>query len=801
MRRLFFLASFFGLALMGAGSTKSLEALRVREGIQVDGRLAEPVWKQATAVSGFLQNAPEFGRPSAQNTEVRVLYDSNHVYVGARMHHPKGQARIVRQVHRRDQDSASDWFGVYLDSLHDRRTAYAFMVNAAGVQQDRVCYADTAQDSSWDGVWESAVTTDGDGWTAELKIPLALLRLRAQEAPQTWGINFIRADYGLRQEVSLWEVAPRGANAFVSYFPELTGIQGLKPQPRREWLPFVSAQRKFETAQPFDDRGWTYRAGLDAHLGLSSNAQLDLSLKPDFGQVEVDQYIFNLSDVETFIPEKRPFFLEGMEIFQVAGPQLFYSRRIGKAAPFPTVDEAAGEVLLDRPLTTEILGAAKYTAKFGTGTNLGVLAATLEPARATLRSPSGSEFRQEVYPLTHAGVLRATQALDDHGSYLGGFFSYLHQAGSFGREAQVGSADGLFKSADRSTLFDFNLALSAAGPAGEELRGHFQRLRGRKQWAKGFSADLLLVNTSRDFNPNDLGFVPRPDRQQFFLQLDQRWDAPYGIFRNRRWSFYTSLSQDQNHRAYERYAETWFRTEFQNQWSIILGAGGSLPIADDRELRTFRDPVKKYLPVDAHPWFFCFFDTPTHYRWSASARNLWDRFRDGSTRNHTLAQSIRPLPNLEIQLDTSYWKALGEWRWLETQGDLPIVGLRSLSQLDQTLRVSYAFSPTLTVQFFSQWLDAAWAFRDLRRYVSEARLEPGATAAQTAFSQRMWNLNLISRWEFRPGSALFLVYTHGAATDEWISDNASIRPRLDLSALRHLPSDDVVQVKLSWLFR
>lgn len=155
-------------------------------------------------------------------------------------------------------------------------------------------------------------------------------RIRSEFPIQTWGINFSRSDQGPVRERSFWALPPRGENAFVSRFPTLTGIEGIRPQPRREWVPYLSLQRKFETAQSFDDRKWTGRAGLDAHLGLSTNSQLDLSIRPDFGQVEVDQAVVNLGTFETYLTEKRPFFLEGMEIFRVAGNGLFYSRRIGE---------------------------------------------------------------------------------------------------------------------------------------------------------------------------------------------------------------------------------------------------------------------------------------------------------------------------------------------------------------------------------------------------------------------------------------------------------------------------------------
>jgi len=778
---------------------KSLRAVRVTTQLSIDGHLDESAWMQAPVATGFRVTAPELGKVPLRDTEVRVLYDDHFVYIGARMHHAAGQAAIVRQVHRRDRDSASDWFGVYLDSLHDRRTAFAFMVNAAGVQQDRVVYQESNEDTSWDGVWESAVSCDADGWTAELKIPLSLLRLKATQDGQVWGINFLRADYKPSQEISLWQIVPRGVNAWVSHFPDLVGIEGVKPQPRREWIPYVSTQRKFETAQGFDDRQWTHRAGLDAHLGINSYSQLDLTLRPDFGQVEVDQAVLNLGTYETFFPEKRPFFLEGMELFQFSGPQLFYSRRIGKGLADPSL--GAGETLVDRPAAAEILGAAKWTSKFAGGLNLGVLAAQVENGRATVRDASGRELQRELSPMTQAMVVRATQALDDRGSFFGGFGSFLRQAGPGGREASVGAADLVLKSEDRSQRLEFSLVGTKAGLPEDRETGTYARFQLDRQWKNGWSVNSALINSSKTFNPNDLGYTPRPDRQVAELDVDRSWDQSTGLLRNRRWHASYFLERDQAGKPFNHFLGTWVRTEFTNSWALLLGAERYLPVQDDRELRTFSDPVKKYLAVESYPNLFANLDAPNSWPWTLGFRFNRQEREGGPTQYLGLWQSIRPSPRLEIQAETSYSRETGERHYVETQGNTPIVGLRRLGQLNQTLSVSYAFSPRLTVQLFNQWLTASWHFRDLQAYVDDHHLAPGARSDQTAASDRLWSLNLITRWEFRPGSSLYLVYTHGAWTGELASERGQIRPLADLARLRHVPSDDVAQVKLSWLFR
>jgi hypothetical protein len=775
----------------------------------VDGHLNEPAWALAIPASDFTQEWPLRGQPAHQRTEVRVLYDDHFLYVGARMLHDSqldgGPATIVRRLHRRDQESQSDWFSVALDSNRDRRTALVFEVNAAGVQKDQVIYNDSTFDASWDGVWESAVSSDESGWTAELKIPLSLLRFKPGDGVQIWGINFGRADQGVVRESSRWMVVPRGDSGFVSRFPDLTGMEGLKPQPRREFLPYLSTARKFETTRGYDDRRWETRAGLDARWDLDSNAQVDLSIRPDFGQVEVDQSVLNLSTVETFFPEKRPFFLEGMDIFRVAGPDLFYSRRIGRGLSDPDLN--AGEILQDRTNATEISGAAKFTARYANGTNVGLLGASVEPARITIQNASGDRSRREISPLTNFGVLRVQQLVDDRGSYLGGFASGMQQAGVEGRVAQVQAVDGVYKTLDRSGLLEATFSRSQAGPKEAEEQGWRGRLRAHKDWREGWSVEVQAINSGRDYNPNDLGYLGRADEQRLYAEVYRRWDRSWGIFRNGELGFNHTAARDQAGHTFLRNFNTWAKTDFTNFVSLWGGGGVDVAVEDDRELRTYTDPLKKYLARPSLPYANLGIDTPGNRPWYLRFNTSRSWQEGGPTTDATLFQILKPTSALELQLSTTVTRAEGELKWLETTVNTPILGLRRLSQLNQTLRVAYAFTPDLTVQVFSQWLSANWNFRDLEHYVSDQMRVPGlpqdqppGTTPQVAFSYRTWNLNLITRWAFRPGSTFFLVYTHGASTESLVNDRATLSPRPDLAILRHLPSDDVLQAKISWLF-
>ena len=797
------------LPLSAQDAPLSLRAARVDHELALDGRLDDPAWGAAPAAGGFKETWPDHGAAAKRGTEVKVLYDARYLYVGARLRHEPG-GTVARRIHRRDQDSPSDWFAVYLDSLHDHRSGYAFFVNAGGVQRDAALYNDTGMDFSWDGVWESAVREDADGWTCELKIPLSLLRIRPGAADQVWGINFSRSDQGSVREASQWLVPPRGEAAFVSRFPDLVGLDGLDPQPRRELAPYLSLRDKVATAAGYDDRGLAWGAGGDAHVGLGPSSQLDLSARPDFGQVEVDQAVLNLSTTETWLPEKRPFFLDGADLFRTSGPALFYSRRIG--AGVAGYDPGPGEALLSEPSAQDIDAAAKVTVKTEDGLGFGALAARTGAADATVREADGSVIHPLLAGADTFGLLRASQALDDRGSFVGLFAGARQPSTDEGEASRTFAADGAWKSEDRSVRLAYALVRSEDGTRDALQDGWYGGLSGAKSWADGWSASGSFADAGRRFDINGLGYMGRADYQSAGASLGRSWDATSGVFRNWGWSGWANVSRDQAGVVFDRSMGLNGHTDFTNFWSLWGGASLSLPAFDDQELRASDAAVKKYLRRPARPGWNLGLDTAANKAWYGrlSFSQQWNE--GGPAVGADFFQSLKPGDALEVQVETSFSRDAGTRAWLETVGDAPapvqgqepgtpLTGLRRLSGFNQTLRVSYAFNPALTVQAFSQWMENAWDYRDLRAYQDDWTLAPANTADPTAFNDRLWILNLITRWEFRPGSAFYVVYTHGASTDALTSGRAALSPVSDLAALSHLPSDDVVQMKLSWLFR
>jgi len=422
-----------------------VRAERASAPISVDGRLDEDAWRRAPVAGGFLQRDPNQGEPATEATELRILFDDGALYVGARLR-DREPARIVRQLSRRDVVAEADSFSIFLDPHHDHLTGVEFQVSAAGVQRDAVIYDDNFEDDSWDAVWESAVAVDAEGWTVEMRIPFSQLRFPVASR-QAWGVNARRV-VQRKNEASWLALVPKNESGLASRMAHLEGIEGVPPAKHVELLPYVSTRAEYvapaRPGDPFNDGSRLFGgAGLDLKYGFATNMALVAAINPDFGQVEVDPAVVNLTAFETFFEEKRPFFTEGAQVFShfarsgaseylsffYPEPQLFYSRRIGRA---PQGSAAADFV--DTPESTTILGAAKLTGRTSGGWTVGVLEAVT--GRETARLSDGSSFgREEVEPLTNYVVGRMRRELGRRGA-IGFLVRYRRRNGQRGGQTQ-----------------------------------------------------------------------------------------------------------------------------------------------------------------------------------------------------------------------------------------------------------------------------------------------------------------------------------------------------------------------------
>jgi len=527
------------IAVCGAASAQApraagRQAVAVRVSasqIEVDGRLDEAVWSRATPLTDLVQKEPVEGAAATERTEVRFVYDDGGLYVGARMSSSRGRAGIQAPLGRRDtpyspsrssnrgsggqarpnvsgRPELSDYIVISLDTFLDRRTAYSFGVTASGVRIDHQHLSDSEFDIDprFDPVWEAAATIDDAGWTAEMWIPFTQLRFnRGQEL--TWGLNVHRW-IPLQNEDDYWVVVPRIEDAWSSRFGQLTGIGSVEQGRRIEILPYgavgAMATANRDPNNPFlDDVNLEGNVGADLKMGLGSNLTLDATFLPDFGQVEVDPAVINLTDTETFYPERRPFFTEGGALLESFENNYFYSRRIGG----PPLGSASGD-FVDAPGETTILGAGKLTGRLPSGTSLGMIAAVTGEERARVfdfdsgSSGPGTITDVPVTPRTAWGMARVQQEFGAVGSTAALMLSGVHRAMEDGgalaallpRTAWMAGTDVLWRLAGGA--YEVSVSGGLTGIAGEEA-AMVRAQRSSERYLQRPDADHVEVDSSR----------------------------------------------------------------------------------------------------------------------------------------------------------------------------------------------------------------------------------------------------------------------------------------------------------------
>ena len=411
----------------GTANRKQATATRVPNGsIRLDGRLDDEIWAKTTAITDFIQKEPTEGAAPTDPMEVRLAYDDDVLYVGARMHSRDG--RIQAPLGRRDNIDQAEHILISFDTFLDRRTAFVFGVTAAGVRIDRYHSSDNEDsfDSGFDPVWRAETNVSGDQWTAELWIPFSQLRFNPR-SDLTWGLNVSRFRPTLDEE-DYWILIPRTVRAWSSRFGDLSGIAGVVPPRRIEALPYIAGGSTVngnrDRGNPFDDgSNLDGRVGADIKMGLGPNLTLETAINPDFGQVEADPAEVNLTAFETRFPEKRPFFLEGAQLFNIGHPNFYYSRRIGARPIGPAVGD-----YVDYPDANSIVAAAKLTGRLQSKTSIGFLAAMTDDEDARVASIGSMERRDvDVAPHAYHFVGRMLQEFGANQSTAGFIVNYMHR--------------------------------------------------------------------------------------------------------------------------------------------------------------------------------------------------------------------------------------------------------------------------------------------------------------------------------------------------------------------------------------
>ena len=739
-----------------------ITAIHLDKPIVLDGKLNEEIWKDNKGISSFIQRDPVEGVDPTQKTTVYIAYDNDAIYVAARLYdtHPDS---IISRLSRRDVDVNTDGFLVYLDPYNDKRSGYYFALSAAGTQYDGVLYNDSWDDNSWDGVWEGKVNIDSEGWTAEMRIPFSQLRFE-DKSHNIWGINFKRI-ISRRNENDYLVYVPKNESGFVSHFAELKGINNIHPSESIEILPYITTKAEYslhDPNNPFNNGSrYTPAAGVDLKMGLGSNLTLNATINPDFGQVEIDPAVINLSDVETYYNEKRPFFVEGSTIFNYGyggannywgfnwgGPNFFYSRRIGR----PPQGSVPDNNYQDVPDGTHILGAAKLTGKIFQSWNIGVISALTQREFADY-SNNGNKSSIEVEPLTYYGVVRGQKEINEGQQGIGfistltsRFFKNQSLSNDINKGAFTGGVDGwTFLDSSKTWVATGWLGMSnITGTADrmiqiqENSQHYFQRPDSKYNRVDSSATSLtgyagrfylnkqkgnVFVNTafgfiSPGFDVNDLGFMWRSDIINMHLGAGYFWDKPTSFYHYLELggALFRSYNYDGDitwqgvfhfgNITFPNYYNIWWNLAYNPQTvNNTLTRGGPLSI------NTPGYEIDAGVSTDSRNNWVVSFNEGTYQRKDSRSWNVSVSLELKPSSN--ISFSVGPFYNFDNEF-SQYINTFDDPFATTTFDKRYVFGEMVQKTVGADIRLNWTFTPKLSLQFYAQPLISSGNFTNIK---------------------------------------------------------------------------------------
>ncbi|MBD3161771.1 MAG: hypothetical protein GF346_05860 [Candidatus Eisenbacteria bacterium] len=815
-----------------------VQAYPIRNGetVRVDGKLDESIWAAAEPAGGFLCWDPDRGAPASEETTFKVAYDADAIYFAVACHEEK-PSRITKKLSRRDRFSDSDLVSVYIDPYFDRTTGYNFRVNPLGVQEDRYVYDDGQMDTDWDAVWEAETHEDPDGWYAEMRIPFSSIRYRAGQ--RTWGLQVYRYMHG-RGEDTAWVTWERETAGFVSRFGRLDGIENI-PAPRQlEILPYAVYRATDPATVGDDELDGFQNFGADLKYGVTADLTLNATIQPDFGQVEADPAVLNLSPFETFYQEKRPFFIEGSRFFQHPEFDLFYSRRIG------TGDE-----------NRRIRYAAKLTGKTAGDISIGALAAATD----VTEDGKTHNFLKEGSQGSRYFVGRVGKELREGKISFHAMQTAVVNDGSrsehgdrASREAYTTGADFKLQLHDRGYVVQGSFVGSAvdsepigSGPdpatkygTGGEL--NFQRTAG--SWRGSVSGRW----ESEELDINDLGFLSAPDEMSSGAWIGYRYTpdgqstwanrANLNFNFNKSWIYAGRTgfdlhtdepvwSYDRGHRQYASgnvngwtqlrgFQELWFGVNYNDEGSHRHETRSTVRLEDGG-----RAAIPGGGPLISEPttyggWFGGLTDSRKDLVFRLEG-NLWLDTADNRAVSGEIAADWNQSSAVRHEIEIGYSDRTDDTQHLGNfenagggiGGVSYVFGGIHQRTLDLTLRTSLLFSRDQSLEIYAQPFLTVGDYENAKELARPDSYDfrpydrDGFRAADHDFRYGAVNLNAVYRWEYRPGSTFYLVWTHSRSSyDErrFFDDPGRFGNDLDGAGLFDNEPENVLLAKLSYWF-
>jgi len=772
---------------------KRTEAKKIEAHISIDGFLDEAEWQNAMPATDFFQYDPFNGKPATEKTEVRVLYDNVAIYIGAMMFDSAPDSILTELGFRDSENLNTDYISFTFLPFNDGLNALQFAVSASGVQFDTKVYNDKS-DAGWDAVWASRVRILDNGWSAELKIPYSALRF-SDRPVQTWGFNIERS-IRRKREIASWNFVDKNIEGRLRQAGELTNLNSIKPPLRLSFTPYASGY--VEKLATENDWRYTMNYGMDLKYGINESFTLDMTLIPDFGQVQSDDRIFNLSPFEVYYEEKRPFFTEGTELFSKGN--VFYSRRVG-AIPEDYYNIAGklnqNEIISDNPSKTRLLNATKVSGRTGNGLGMGIFNAVSARSFATvIDSITGISREIETQPFTNYNMAVFDQSLKNN-SYVSFYNTNVYKGKNHYTANVTGTQFQFFnKKSTWSVDGRFNLSQKYIPNAKSDL---------------GFAYNLSLSKTSGRFrmrytqyveddryDPNDLGFLTANNEISNALTLNYNFYNPFWEFLwwyNSFSVWYQTLYKPRDFVEFGFYGNS--RGTFRNR--LTVGLNFEIIPVDKNDFYEARTAGMVY--IDPKSWEIGGFFSPNYakpfiidgrgtyarspqYNQSVISANLSPRWRINDKLTFRFSGNFK----MDIN-DIGYVQHFNQ-----PLSHSIIFGKRDLQTIENILNTTYIFNTRLAMDFRLRhyWLIARYSeFYALNK---NGRLDETDYDQNNDFNFNAFNIDMIVRWEFAPGSELALAWKNAVLT----YNNSDLTDRFfdDLRKTLESPADNSFSIKL-----
>lgn len=830
--------------------------------IKIDGIPDDEAWEAVEWTSDFVEWEPDNSTPPTRQTKMKIAYDDKNLYVAYRCYEPNPED-IIQRMGRRD-DFPGDWVELNIDSYNDDRTAFSFTMSVSGVKGDEFISNNGNWDTSWNPIWFLKTNIDAEGWTAEARIPLSQLRF-SDEKEQVWGIQSTRR-YFLNEERSTWQPIPPQPAGWVSSFGELRGLKDLKPQKQLEIQPYSVGRfdsYEAEAGNPYrDGTDGDLSVGLDAKIGVTNDLTLDLTINPDFGQVDADPGAVALDGFEIFFEERRPFFVENKSVFDFGFPNsqdnLFFSRRIGRTPQGSA--EGPGTVYVDQPKNTTILGAGKFSGKTENGWTIGVLESVTGKEYASVVGEDGLEDEKLVEPLTNYFVGRLQKDFNDRNSYIGGMFTTTHrnlenQFSFLHTQAYSGGLDFKHNWKDRTYYVEGNAVVSHVQGSKEAIAGTqnsivhlFQRVdadhvevdpnrtsltgtggnleagkSGGGNWRYKVGGKWL----SPELETNDIGFLRQADDIRQYTNIRRMFNQPTSWFRKAVLGLNQSSAFDFEGNYNRMQYELVGFINYKNNWWTEGGASHKPRIFINTFLRG--GPRWRF---NEENYFFLFSGTDQRKELSMKVGYVHsDAKQDNfSFRKYVVGLNYQPLNSLSMSLDLNYEQNPNKTQYVAERSFMEearyVLGEIDQETISATFRLNYNINPNLTIQYYGQpfifkanysnlnyvvdpvaedlnkrvawYADDQVTFEDDTYLIDENRDQvTDYSIANPDFAFVQFRSNLVARWEYIPGSEIFLVWSQGVTGLGDVNNN--FRTIVDNQLLQQRPQNTFL-IKATYRF-